>query len=155
MFITISVGHQTALAVIPVSAVDVELLRDSLPDLVQRLRHLVKGRVQQFDYTLLGSKFNIDDTLPQTSREVANMVSYSVRYAEFIGHDHIRFTFVERLWDYLNTQQNELTRRYNRDADIGGAPLIGVYNAAAKENERLDELKRRALDGIESPFMHW
>ena len=162
MFVIVSVGHQKALCVIPVSLVKIDDLRGMLPDLIQRLSHMVKGRVTQFDYTIMGSKIDIPQSITPHgdftgSVGVAETIHAAVRYAQFIAQDHISFRVVENLMTILNLYQYDLDQKVSADRrqDTNRIPLPGIDVIYIHELARLERLKERALMGISTPYIQW
>lgn len=159
MFIAVSVGHQKVLGVIPVSFVDVDKLRPLVPDLIQRLAHLVKGRVQQFDYTIMGSKIIASSEHRSTEDHalVADTIHAAVRFAQFTNHDHISISMVGDLWETLDRHQRELDGKLSLDRryDAHQIPLQGIDLLYIQELSRLERLKERVTVGISNPLIQW
>lgn len=162
MFIGISVGHQKALCVIPVSCVNIEELRDLVPDLIQRLNHMVKGRTPNFDYTIMGSKIDVM-LLAQRHEEftasvvLARVIHAAVRYAQFTNHDHVSFCLIENLWETLDRYQSDMDGKASADRrqDPHLIPLQGIDALYIHELARLDRLKERMSVGISIPYIQW
>jgi hypothetical protein len=161
MYIAVSVGHQKALGVIPVECVNVDSLRDQIPDLVQRLNHLVKGRVQQFDYTIMGSKIAGpcigEDGEMSITVQVVETIRAAVRWAQFTNHDHISICVVPDLWEALDRFEKELDSKVSLDRrhDAQQLPLPGVDYVYIQELARLGRLKDKARVGISHPGIQW
>jgi hypothetical protein len=161
MFIGISVGHQKVLGVIPVDCVRIDSLRDQVPDLVQRLNHLVKGRVPQFDYTIMGSKiagpYIIEEGDFHITAQVVETIRATVRWAQFTNHDHISFCMIPDLWETLDRFEKEMDAKVSMDRrlDAQQLPLQGIDLAYIQELARLNRLKDKARVGISHPGIQW
>lgn len=150
MHIVISVGHKTALAIIPVSALQIdESVRASINGVSMRLEAMLKGRVEEFDYSFYGHKMEVQPVdLPYA--QAVNTIIDVVQYARYIQHDHVRFELTENLEAYLKGAHQ---RVLNLSTDVMS---IGIHREVQREWQRLESLLvTYKTSGINKPEIEW
>lgn len=154
MHIVISVGHQKALALIPVECVpyDNHMFRDALNSVAQRLEGLVKKRCASFTFTTLGA--NISRVDPNDANyigaETINVIADVVAYAEVLHHDCIAFDLVHSIETFTG---NLLATMERNCADEHS---LGVHRVVLQERDRLqDVVSHIEHHGIKKPEIFW
>lgn len=154
--IVLKVGHQTALAIIPMDKIIISDLSLALIGPIRRLHMMVKGGAQHFDMTLLGHKIDADKAETEDAKNVVTTISDVLAYADFLGHDHVGVYAIENLMGYVEAVERRLAAQYNlatKGFEKGTANTIhDLYEA---EYARLQIVKDAIVGGITEPASFW
>lgn len=153
MFVVIAVGHKYGLAVIPTALLaDREVINTVLPGLSMRLNMMAKGRVDDFDYPFIGHKIK---RLPEGAdcESVVHTILSAIEHAEFLEHDHIKFTRTDNLILYAVSAHAAMCRRLELLKQRG--IINGTLGEMSREEERLFMFTERAKIGVAKTEMIW
>lgn len=154
--IVLKVGHQAALAIIPINKIIIADLSLALIGPIRRLHMMVKGGAQHFDMTLLGHKIDADKAETDDARNVVNTISKVLAYAEFIGHDHVSVNAVDNLMGYVEAVERRLASHYNTvTANFAQGILSSIHDAYEAEHARLQTVKAFIVGGVTEPEIFW
>lgn len=154
--IVLKVGHQAALAIIPINKIIIADLSLALIGPIRRLHMMVKGGAQHFDMTLLGHKIDKDKAETEDAKNVVDVISKVLAYAEFLGHDHVSVNAVENLMGYVEACERRLASQYNTmTANMAQGILSSIHEAYEAEQERLQIVKKFIVGGITEPEIFW
>lgn len=154
--IVLKVGHQAALAIIPINKIIIADLSLALIGPIRRLHMMVKGGAQHFDMTLLGHKIDADKAETEDARKVVEVISKVLAYAEFLGHDHVGVYAVENLMGYVEATERRLASQYNTiTANMSQGILSSIHDAYETEHARLQVVKAFVVGGITEPEIFW
>lgn len=152
MFVTISVGQKTGLAVIPSAFLkDHETIKAILPNLSMRINMMVKGRVEFFQYTVMGN--SIERVGHGQDMAIINTIADCVEHAKVLCHDHVTFEHVHDLVEFATRSHADSARllsKYRQHGDI-----TGTISELSREEERRFTLVERAKAGINQPTIIW
>ncbi|MFA7287130.1 MAG: hypothetical protein WC052_05710 [Patescibacteria group bacterium] len=154
--IALKVGHQSALAIIPMDKVIIADLSLALIGPIRRLHLMVKGGAQHFDMTILGHKIDATKAETPDAQNVTDVIARVLDYAEFLGHDHVGVYAIDNLMGYVEAQEKRLNISYNRicsDVDRNTGPA--AHKAYVDEHERLQTVKAFVVSGITEPAIFW
>lgn len=154
--IVLKVGHQTALAIIPMDKIIISDLSLALIGPIRRLHMMVKGGAQHFDMTLLGHKIDADKAETEDAKNVVTTISRVLAYADFLGHDHVGVYAVDNLMCYVEAVERRLASQYNNvTANLAQGVLSSIHDAYETEHARLQVVKSFIVGGVTEPEIFW